>query len=107
MAEYDEEALRADANEHWQSWSLKLAEWRKQLEDLSYTRPDFSLAPGSDQLYEKFGLASKAVQDYLSTGEEVFEGIARALLDTVTEYMEMEGYAQSEIDAVEKEMAGL
>lgn len=107
MDEYDEEALQADANGCWQPWSLQLEGLKNRLNELSYSRPQFSLAPGSSELFQVFGDVRTKLSTYLHDGEEVFEGVARALLDTAVEYMEMEGYAQTEIDTVEKEMAAL
>ncbi len=107
MADYDEEALRADANDSWQQWSLKLQGWGETIDAVSLNRQAFSVAPGSDELFGAFNTALATVRTYLHDGEEVFEGIARALLDSAIEYMEMEGYAEEEVARVEREMASL
>ena len=107
MGEYDEEALRKDANASWQPWSVKLAGWKTQIQNRTVTAPDFSIAPGGGELHTAYGKAEKLLADYLHIGEEVFEGIARALLDATIEYMEMDHYAQSEIDKVKQEMGAL
>nr|WP_201470441.1 hypothetical protein [Microbacterium hydrocarbonoxydans] len=107
MADYDEEALRADANDSWQPWSLEVQKWGETIDGIALDRQAFSVAPGSDELFTAFNTALSAVRTYLSEGEEVFEGIARALLDSAIEYMEMEGYAADEIARVEREMAAL
>jgi len=107
MDEYDEEALRADANESWQPWSLQLEGWKTKLNDLQFTPADFSVAPGSPALFEAFTTARAVLHEYIHSGEEIFEGIARILLETAAEYMEMEGYAQAEIDQVESEIEQL
>ncbi|MCI1018578.1 hypothetical protein HWD99_08090 [Microbacterium sp. C5A9] len=107
MADYDEEALREDANGSWQPWSLQVQKWGETIDGLALDRQAFSVAPGSDELFSAFNTALSSVRTYLSEGEEVFEGIARALLDSAIEYMEMEGYAADEIARVEREMAAL
>lgn len=107
MGDYDEEALREDANGSWQPWSLELQGWRETIEEIELDRQAFSVAPGSEELYSAFHRSLKIVGAYLHGGEEVFEGIARALLDSAIEYMEMEGYAADEIARVEREMAEL
>jgi hypothetical protein len=107
MDEYDEEALRADANDKWQPWSLTLENWKLRLSELTFTEADFSVAPGSPELFDLFSQVRTGLQDYIHAGEETFEGIARALLDSVTRYMEMEGYAQDKIDQVERERDAL
>lgn len=107
MAEVDPDALRADANESWQVWSLKLEELKGQVDDLSYSRPDFSMIPGADEVYAAFETSTETLRTYIETGEETFEGFARALLDVAIMYMEAEGDAQSEIDQVEQEMGAL
>lgn len=107
MGEYDEQALRADANQHWQPWSIELEGWKDQLHEAPLTRQDFSLAPGSGELFAAFQKRISNIAEYIHTGEEVFEGIARALLDASIDYMEMEDYAETEIDRVEQEMAEL
>lgn len=107
MADYDEEALRADANDSWQQWSLKLQSWGETIDAVDLNRQTFSIAPGSEELFTAFTGALATVRTYLHDGEEVFEGIARALLDASIEYMEMEGDAQEEIARVEREMASL
>ena len=107
MADYDEEALREDANGSWQPWSLELQTWGETIDGIAVDRPAFSVAPGSDELFGAFTTALSSVRTYVGEGEEVFEGIARALLDSAIEYMEMEGYAADEIARVEQEMAAL
>lgn len=107
MAEVDPDALQSDANDHWQSWSLELAGWRTTLEGLTYSPSDFSLAPGSSEVLQKFQTSVDVLSEYLHTGEEIFEGFARALLTTSIEYMRAEGDAQAEIDAVTRELEGL
>lgn len=107
MAEVDPDALRTDANDSWQKWSLKLAESNKIIDGLTYSGSDFSLIPGSDEVYASFEKATSTLHTYIATGEEIFEGFARALLDSAIAYMEAEGDAQSEIDAVEREMETL
>ncbi|MBS1908201.1 MAG: hypothetical protein JST33_16935 [Actinobacteria bacterium] len=107
MGEYDEESLRQDANRSWQPWSLELEGWKKQIQNTALTRQDFSVAPGSGDLHIAFEKAEKLLGDYVHTGEEIFEGIARALLDSAIEYMEMDHYSQAEIDKVKKEMDAL
>lgn len=107
MGDYDEEALRADANDSWQPWSLELQGWRETIEGIALDRQAFSVAPGSEELFGAFNRSLKVVGAYLHGGEEVFEGIARALLDSSIEYMEMEGYAADEIARVEREMEAL
>ncbi len=107
MADYDEEALREDANGSWQPWSLEIQKWGETIDGIVLDRQAFSVAPGSSELFTAFNTALSSVRTYLSEGEEVFEGIARALLDSAIEYMEMEGYAADEIARVEREMAAL
>ncbi|MCR2816336.1 hypothetical protein [Microbacterium jiangjiandongii] len=107
MADVDPDALRTDANDSWQVWSGKLAEAKGKIDELSYSRPDFSLIPGSGEVYAAFETATTTLRAYIETGEEIFEGFARALLDTAIMYMEAEGDAQSEIDAVERELEAL
>lgn len=107
MADYDEEALREDAIGSWQQWSLQMKNWREVVKGVDIDRQAFSLAPGSDELFAAFNTTMSSVHTYLHEGEEVFEGIARALLDAAIEYMEMEGYAEDEIARVEGEMASL
>lgn len=107
MGEYDEQALRADANQHWQQWSIDLEGWKNDLQAPPLTRQDFSLVPESGALFAAFQTRISNIADYIHTGEEVFEGIARALLDASIDYMEMEDYAETEIDRVEQEMAAL
>lgn len=107
MAEVDPELLQTDANDYWQAWSLELAGWRSKLGELTYTRSDFSMAPGSDEVMAAFGTSLQVLGDYFHTGEEIFEGFARALLTTSIEYMRAEGDAQSEIDAVVQELGQL
>ncbi|MCR2784676.1 MULTISPECIES: hypothetical protein [unclassified Microbacterium] len=107
MAEVDPDALRTDAHDSWQVWSGKLADAKGRIDDLTYSRPDFSLIPGSGDVYAAFTTATTTLRDYIETGEEIFEGFARALLDTAIEYMQAEGDAQSEIDAVERELEAL
>lgn len=107
MAEVDPDALRTDANESWQVWSQKLAELKTSIDTLSYSRPDFAIMPGSGEVFAAFETATQTLRTYIETGEEIFEGFARALLDSAIIYMEAEGDAQSEIDAVEREMENL
>lgn len=107
MADYDEEALREDANGSWQVWSLQMQKWKETVEGVDIDRQAFSLVPGSEKLFAAFNTTMSSVATYLHDGEEVFEGIARALLDSAIEYMEMEGYAEGEIARVEGEMAAL
>ncbi|MDU0366962.1 hypothetical protein AB0O16_04065 [Microbacterium sp. NPDC089180] len=107
MVDVDPDALQSDANDHWQKWSLELAAWRTDLDGMTYSPSDFSLAPGSTEVLSKFRTSVQLLSDYLHTGEEIFEGFARALLTTSIEYMKAEGDAQSEIDAVQKELEGL
>jgi len=107
MADCDEEALREDANGSWQPWSLQVQKWGEIIDDLELDRRAFSVAPGSNELFSTFNTALRSVRTYLSEGEEVLEGIARALLDSAIEYMEMEGYAADEIARVEREIAAL
>jgi hypothetical protein len=107
VAEVDPDALQSDANDHWQPWSLKLESWKTTVQDLSYTRDDFSIIPGSDDVYSRFGTACDVIGEYLHTGEEIFEGFARALLSTAIEYMAAEGDTQEEIAKVEQEMEQL
>lgn len=107
MADVDPDALRADANDSWQVWSGDLADAKGKIDGLTYSRADFSLIPGSGEVYAAFETATAALRAYIETGEEIFEGFARALLDTAIDYMEAEGDAQSEIDAVERELAAL
>jgi len=107
VAEVDPDALRDDANDSWQVWSGTLAEAKASLDELTYSRPDFSLIPGSGEVYAAFETATAALRAYIHTGEEIFEGFARALLDTAITYMEAEGDAQSEIDAVQRELEAL
>lgn len=107
MAEYDEQALRDDANDSWQPWSLELQKWGEKIDGLTVSRPAFSLVSGADELHAAFTAKLTAVREYIHDGEEVFEGIARALLDTAMNYMEMEGYAQEAIDEVAAEMDAL
>lgn len=107
MADYDEQALRDDANDCWQPWSLELQKWGETIDGLTVSRPAFSLVTGAEELHTAFTAKLAAVRDYIHDGEEVFEGIARALLDTAMNYMEMEGYAQEAIDEVAAEMDAL
>jgi hypothetical protein len=107
MAEVEPEALRADAMDGWQKWSLTLGELKTSLDGLSYSASDFSLIPGATEVYQAVQASVKTLHDYIHTGEEVFEGIARALLDTAVDYMVAEGDAQSEIDAVRQEAENL
>ncbi len=107
MAEVDPDLLQADANDYWQKWSLELADWRSTLEGVTYTREEFSMAPGSDEVMAAFGTSLQVLGDYFHTGEEIFEGFARALLTTSIEYMRAEGDAQTEIDAVVRELGEL
>jgi hypothetical protein len=107
MAEVDPDALRDDANGSWQPWSLKLEEVKTGVEGLTYSRTDFALIPGSNEVFAAFETAKDTLRDYIGIGEECFEGFARALLDAAAEYMTAEGDAQSEIDAVKQEMDAL
>ena len=107
MAEVDPDALRTDANDSWQVWSGKLAEAKGKIDELNYSRPDFALIPGSGEVYAAFETATAALRTYIHTGEEIFEGVARALLGSAIDYLEAEGDAQSEIDAVTREMESL
>lgn len=107
MPEYDEDALREDANAHWQKWSQELEKLKLEVDGIVYSRPDFSLAPGSSEVYAAFETSLTTFRTYIETGEEIFEGFARALLDTAIMYMEAEGDVQSEIDAVQREMESL
>jgi hypothetical protein len=107
MVDVDPDALRADANESWQAWSLKLADLKSSIDALAYARPDFALLPGAGEVFSAFETAKDTLRTYIETGEEIFEGFARALLDTAIDYMEAEGDAQSEIDQVEREMEQL
>ena len=54
MSEYDEEALRTDANESWQQWSLTLRGWGETIDALDLNRQAFSIAPGSAELFTAF-----------------------------------------------------
>lgn len=107
MGEYDEEALRQDANRSWQPWSLELEGWKKQIQNAPLTRQDFSVAPGSGDLHTAYEKVENLLGEYLHVGEEIFEGIARALLDSAIEYMEMDHYSRAEIDRVKQEMDAL
>jgi hypothetical protein len=107
VAEVEPDDLRADANDSWQVWSLKLADLKTQVDTLTYSRPDFALVPGTDEVFAAFETSLKTLSEYIHTGEEIFEGFARALLDSAIIYMEAEGEAQSEIAAVQREMGEL
>lgn len=107
MAEVDPDLLRQDANDHWQKWSLELESIKLGVDELRYTLPDFSLIPGSTEVFAAFQTSISTLRTYVETGEEIFEGFARALLDSVLEYAAAEGDAQSEIDAVQRELDAL
>ncbi|QDE34142.1 hypothetical protein FIV50_04645 [Microbacterium foliorum] len=107
MPEYDEQALRGDANNSWQPWSLRLQGWVQEIDALELDLPTFSIVSGADRLHAAVTSQLSSIRDYVHDGEEVFEGIARALLDNAIEYMEMEDYSQEEIRRVETEMDSL
>ncbi len=107
MDEYDEDALRADAMDSWQVWSGKLQGMKEDVQELQAIGSEFSSIPGSHEVAANFVKARDALAAYLHTGEEVFEGIARALLATAIDYMEAENYAAEEVAKVEAEMAAL
>lgn len=107
MAEVDPDLLRQDANDHWQKWSQELEGVKLGLDELVYSRPDFALMSGAGEVFAAFETSVATLRTYIGTGEEIFEGFARALLDSTIHYMEAEGDAQSEIDAVKREMDAL
>lgn len=107
MVEVDPDLLRQDANDHWQKWSKDLADVKLGFDELVYSRPDFSLVSGASEVFSAFESSVAALRKYTEAGEESFEGVARALLDSAMTYMMAEGDARSEIDAVEREMDSL
>lgn len=107
MVDVDPDLLRQDANDHWQKWSQELEGVKLGLDGLVYSRPDFALMSGAGEVFAAFESSVATLRAYTETGEEIFEGFARALLDTTIEYMQAEGDAQSEIDAVQRELDAL
>lgn len=107
--EVDTDHLRSDANEYWDPWSEKVLalEQASRTACATVTREDWSAIPGAQDVRVAFEEFLGDVADFLHTGSEVMEGIARTLLDVSAEYVAAEDDNVAELAEIKAELEAL
>ncbi len=107
--EVDTDDLRSDATDYWDPWSGKVLALEEAMK-ASYapvTAPDWSGIPGAQDVRVAFEQFLGDVVEFLHTGSEVMEGIARTLLDVSAEYVKAEDGNVAELAEIQAELEAL
>lgn len=107
--EGDPDDLRSDANDYWDPWSGKVLalEQATRAAYAPVTQEDWSDIPGAQEVRVEFGTFLGQVADFLHTGSEVMEGIARALLFAAAVYVGAEDDNAAELAEIQAELEAL
>lgn len=107
--EVDTDDLRSDATDYWDPWSGKVLtlEQATRASCSTVTHEDWSGIPGAQDVRVAFEQFLGDVADFLHTGSEVMEGIARTLLDISAEYVKAEDGNVAELAEIQAELEAL
>ncbi|QCB92519.1 hypothetical protein [Cellulomonas shaoxiangyii] len=107
--EVDTDDLRSDATDYWDPWSGKVLELERATRAAykPLTAADWSGIPGAQDVRVAFEQFLGDVAEFLHTGSEVMEGIARTLLEASADYVKLEDGNVAELAEIQAELEAL
>ena len=105
----DTDDLRVDADRYWKAWHERLRTLERGVAtaDRNASAQDWSAIPGAQDVRAAYEVLLQKVEKYYHSGSDVFEGIARALLQSAETYLQAEHDSAVEIAMVEAEIEDL